>query len=121
MIQHTGKWQEMTILTIARVQVKQRVANVSSLKVKSRKKKQKCTQNADNTPDRPIITNPMVRGNNNNDNNNDLITDLIADTRNNGSIDFLSELLNSHSLVSDAKRKNDMITKTHKLILIVSI
>ena len=47
----------------------------------------------------------MVMGNNNNNNNNDLITDLIAGTRNNGSIDFLSELLNIHSLVSDAEKK----------------
>ena len=48
----------------------------------------------------------MVTGNNNND--------LIADTRNNGSIDFLSELLSNHSLVSDEERKNDMMTKNTK-------
>ena len=54
----------------------------------------------------------MVTGNNNN--NNDLIKDLIADTRNNGSIDFLSELLNNHSLVSDAERKNDTMAKNPK-------
>ena len=51
----------------------------------------------------------MVKGNNNN--NNNLITDLIADTRNNGNIDFLSELLKNHSLASDAERKNDRMIK----------
>ena len=44
------------------------------------------TQNADNTPKPPIVTNPTVMGNNNN--NNDLITDLIADTRRNGRLFF---------------------------------
>ena len=57
------------------------------------------TQNADNTPKPPIVTNPMVMGNNNNNN------DLIADTRDNGSTNFLSELLSNHSLVSDEERK----------------
>ena len=67
----------------------------------------KSTQDADNTPKPPIVTNPMVMGNN----NNDLTADLIADTRNDGSTDFLSELLSNHSLVSDEVRKNDMMTK----------
>ena len=71
------------------------------------------TQDADNTPKPPIVTNPMVMGNN--DNNNDLITDLIADIRDNGSIDFLSELLNNHSLVTDAERKNNMMTKNTQI------
>ena len=53
----------------------------------------------------------MVTGINNN--NNDLITDLIADTRNSVSIDFLVELLSNHSLVSDAERKDDMMKKKH--------
>ena len=44
------------------------------------------TQDADNTPKPPVVLNPMVTGINNND--NDLIADLIADTRNNVSIDF---------------------------------
>ena len=48
-------------------------------------------------------------------NNNDLITDLIADTRNNVSIDFLAELLSDHSLVSDAERKGDMMTKNTQI------
>ena len=55
----------------------------------------------------------MVTGNNNN--NNDLIADLIADTRNNGSIDFLSELLSNLSLVSDEERKNDKMTKNTQI------
>ena len=67
------------------------------------------TQDADNTPEPPIVSNPMVMGINNN--NNDLITDLIADIRNNVSIDFLAELLSNHILVSDAERKDDMMTK----------
>ena len=77
------------------------------------------TQDADNTPKPPIITNPMVMGNISN--NNDLITNLIADTRNDGSIDFLGKMLSNLSLVSDAERKDDMMTKPHKLIVIVSI
>ena len=67
------------------------------------------TQDADNTPEPPIVSNPMVMGINNN--NNELITDLIADTRNNGSIDFLAGLLGNQSLVSDAERKDDTMTK----------
>ena len=73
-------------------------------------------QDADNTPKPPIVTNPTVMGNN----NNDLIKDLSADTRNIGSIDFLSELLNNHSLVSDADRKNNTVIKNTQ-ILIASI
>ena len=76
------------------------------------------TQNADNTPKPPIVTNPMVVGNNN---NNELIADLIADIRNNDSIDFLPELLNNHNLISDADSKDDVMTKTCKLIVMVSI
>ena len=71
------------------------------------------TQNAGNTPEQPIVTYPMVTGNNSNN------KDLIADTRDNGSIDFLSELLSNHSLVSDEERKSGMLTKAHKLIVIV--
>ena len=41
-------------------------------------------QDVDNTTEPPIVTNPMVMGNNNND--------LVAETINNGSISFLSEL-----------------------------
>ena len=61
----------------------------------------------------------MVMGNN----NNDLITDLIADTRNNGNIYFLAEQLSNHSLVSGEERKDDTMTKknTHKLIVIALI
>ena len=75
------------------------------------------TQDADNTPKPPIVSTPMVTGNN----NNELITDLIADKRHNSSIGFLAELLSNHSLVSDAERKDDTMTKTHKLIVIASI
>ena len=60
-------------------------------------------QNADNTPKQPTVTNPMVRGNNNND--------LIADTRDKGSTDFLSELL-SNQFGSDEERKNDTTQNT---------
>ena len=67
------------------------------------------TQDAENTSKLPIVTNPMVMGNNNN--HKELIAELIADTRNNDSIDFLSELLCIHSLISDAERKNDMMTE----------
>ena len=63
------------------------------------------TQDADNTPEPPIATNPVVLGNNN--------KELITDTRNNDSIDFLSELLNNHRLISDAERKDDAMIKTH--------
>ena len=59
-------------------------------------------------PSHLLSLNPAVMGNN----NNDLIADLFADTRNNGSIDFLSELLSNHSLVSDEERKNDTIENT---------
>ena len=90
-----------------RVQVKQRVAKGE------KQEEAQSTQDADNTPKPPIVSNPMVMDNNNN--NNDLITDLIADTRNNGSIDFLAELLSNHSLLSDAERKDDTMTKIHKL------
>ena len=71
------------------------------------------TQDAYNTPKPPIVTNPMVIGNNYN--SNDLIEDLIANTRNNGSIDFRSELLSNHSLVSDEERKNDTKTKNTQI------
>ena len=53
----------------------------------------KSKKNADNTPGLPIVSNPMVMSNNNND--------LIADTRDNGSINFPSGLLSNHSFVSD--------------------
>ena len=79
------------------------MANFSSFKGKKQEEETQSTQDADNTPKPPVVTNPTVMGNNNN--NNDLITDLIADATNNGSIDFLSKLLNNHSLVSDAERK----------------
>ena len=75
------------------------------------------TQDSDNTPKPPIDTNPMVMGNN----NNDLIAELITGTRNNDSIDFLSELLSNPSLVSDEERKNDTMIKTHKSSVIASI
>ena len=65
------------------------------------------TQNAVNTPEQPIVTNPMVIGNNNND--------LIADTRDSGSIDFLLELLSNHSLVSDEGRQSDTMTKNTQI------
>ena len=51
------------------------------------------TQDADNISKPPIVTNPTVVGNNNN--NKEVIAELIADTRNNDGIDFLSELLNN--------------------------
>ena len=82
-------------------------------KGKNQEEEAQSTQDADNTPKPPIVTNPMLMGNNNN--NNDLITDLIADTRINGSIDFFSELLNNHSFPSDAERKNDMMTKNMQI------
>ena len=63
-------------------------------------------QNADNTLEPPIVTNPMVKGNNNND--------LIADTRDNGGINFLSELLSNQSFVSDEERKDEMTTENTK-------
>ena len=69
----------------------------------------KSTQNADNIPEQPIVTNPKVMGNNNNNNH------LIADTGDNGSIDFLSELLSNHSLVSDKERKSDTMTKSTQI------
>ena len=72
-------------------------------KGKKQEEEEQSTQDAGNTPEPPIVTNPMVLGNNNN--NNDLLTDLSAATRNNGSINFLSELLSNHSLVSDAEKK----------------
>ena len=50
----------------------------------------------------------MVTGNNNNDN------DLIADTRDNGSVNFLSELLNNQHFVSDEERKDEMTTESTK-------
>ena len=46
--------------------------------------------------------------NNNNDN------DLIADTGDNGSIDFLSELLCNQSFVSDEERKGKTTTENTK-------
>ena len=55
--------------------------------------------NADNTPEPPIVTSPMVMGNNNNN------KELIADTRDNGSIDSCSELLCNQSFVSDEERE----------------
>ena len=48
-------------------------------------------QNEDNTSESPIVTNPMVTGNNNND--------LVAETINNDSISFLSKLLINQSFV----------------------
>ena len=80
-------------------------------KGKKQEEEAQSTQDADNTPKPPNVTNPTVMGNN----NNDLITDLIADTRNNGSIDFLSKLLNNHSLISDTERKNDTMTKSTQI------
>ena len=46
-------------------------------------------------------------GNNNNDN------DLIADTGDNGSINFLSEPLSNDSFVLDEEIKDGTMTKTH--------
>ena len=68
-------------------------------------------QHADNAPKPPIVTNPIVEGSNNN--NKELIAELIPNTGYNDNIDFLSELLNNHSLISDAERKDDMMTKKH--------
>ena len=48
------------------------------------------------------FTNPMVIGNNN--------KESIADTKDNNSIDFLSELLISKNLIADAETKNDATT-----------
>ena len=45
----------------------------------------------------------MVTGDNNNN--------LIADTRDNGSVDFLSELLSNQSFVSDEERKDEITTE----------
>ena len=73
-------------------------------KGKTQEAETQSTHSADNTPWPPSVANPMVMGNNNNNN------DLIADTRDNGSIDFLSELLSNHGLVSDEEKKNGMMT-----------
>ena len=47
-------------------------------------------------------------GNNNNDN------DLIADTRDNGSVNFHSKLVNNQNFVSDEERKDEMTTENTK-------
>ena len=75
--------------------------------VKGEKQKEEAqsTQDADNALKPPIVINPMVMGISNN--NNDSVTELITDTRDNGRIDFLAELLSSHSLVSDVESKDD--------------
>ena len=88
-----------------RVQVKQKCGKYEQFKGERQEAETQSAQDADNTHKPPIVTNPMVTGNNNNNN------DLIADTRNNGSFDFLSELLSNHILVSDEERKNDTMTK----------
>ena len=75
--------------------------------VKGKKQEEEAqnTQDADNAPKAPIVSNPMVMGISNN--NNDSITELITDTRDNSRIDFLAELLSSHSLFSDVDSKDD--------------
>ena len=54
-------------------------------------------QNADNKLEPPTVTNPMVMGNNNDD--------LIAYTRDNDSINLISELVSNQSFVSDGRDK----------------
>ena len=64
-------------------------------------------QNGDNTPKSPIVTNPMLMGNNNND--------LVAETRKHDSISLLSELLINQSFVSGEERKDDMTMENAKI------
>ena len=56
-------------------------------------------QNANKTPELPIVTNRTVMGNNDND------SQLIADAGDNDSISFISELLINQSFISDEERK----------------
>ena len=79
----------MTVQTIAsmKAQFKWKMGNARSLKVKSRTQKHQIQQNADNAAKTTIVTNPMVTGNDNNK------IDFFAETLNNGSNSFLSELI----------------------------
>ena len=69
-------WQKMTVQTIARVQVKILGGKCEQFKGEKQEAETQSTQDAENTPKPPIVTNPTVM-HNNKDNN-----DLIADTRN---------------------------------------
>ena len=79
----------MIVETIARAHGKQRAASMSCAKVRSRNIN---TQDIDNT-------HPMVMGNNH--------EELIAETKDNDCIHFLSEMLNNQSLISGAEIEDD--------------
>ena len=66
-------------------------------KVEEQEAETQSKQNADNTMESPTVTNATVMGNNNND--------LIADTGDNGDINFISELLSTQSFVSHGEKK----------------